>query len=88
MMMAQPPLMPMVNDLHNWHTSGSFGSLDSLDVSQCVKPMKTVASLSIGLLVDSFGIFYPSDVRYIALGYLVVYLLAPPRTREKIEENQ
>jgi hypothetical protein len=50
-------VMPMVNELHRWHASGSIGSLDSIDVSQRAKLAKTPAIWSIGMPIDSLAYF-------------------------------
>jgi hypothetical protein len=49
--------MPMVNGLHDWHASGLIGSLDSLDVSQWAKPVKSVANWLIGMPIVSLANF-------------------------------
>jgi hypothetical protein len=43
------PIHHWVNGLHDWHASMSIGSLDSLDMSQWAKVVKTSASWSIGM---------------------------------------
>ncbi len=47
--------MQMVHVIHHWHVSGSIVSIDSLDMSQWAKVVKTVSSWSIGMPIDSLA---------------------------------